>query len=526
MVQLEVGERLAAGPGHQGLRHPVGAARVVGRRHRGRQGAADRVRAPAPGRVGLVEHPPPPAAGRRRASARRCSRWSRPASASAARCCAGRWPASPPPTTSSPRASAPRPAAEELDPGGLDPPRRAPRAILSTARLEDRRRSSRARRRPSSAPSSSSCRPRRRVAGRSSRAVAVVGRRRHRPGSSSPLVRVPARGRRRRARAGWLASRLAGRPACPGRPGWRRRASRPGGRATLAWIASGSAGLVGRGARRRPSVGRRPPSSSRRRRSSLVVRCGHLHADERRRRRRRRAAPAPGARWPPSRRRRRHADDRGRQPGEPPADATRGPGRRRPGRRRAPCRSGVAHRSAPAPSAVRRRERRRSRRRAARGRAGPSGVRPARSSSTSWIAERRRSRAIHRGVIDRRGVRDTATEPRGGRSLRPPPPASRARRRLARARCWSAFTAPTDLPSVVATCSRGRSATMRRRSTARWSSESSVEQRPQPGVGQRVERVELRVARRGSSSRSSIGTSVRSARGPPASRRPCGGGRW
>ena len=38
LVQLEVGERLAAGPRHEDLRHPVGEAGVVGRRRRRRPG--------------------------------------------------------------------------------------------------------------------------------------------------------------------------------------------------------------------------------------------------------------------------------------------------------------------------------------------------------------------------------------------------------------------------------------------------------------------------------------------------------
>ena len=56
MVQREVGERLAAAPGDDGLRRRVGQGGLLGHRPSRRPGAADGVPAPAEGRVGTGRH--------------------------------------------------------------------------------------------------------------------------------------------------------------------------------------------------------------------------------------------------------------------------------------------------------------------------------------------------------------------------------------------------------------------------------------------------------------------------------------
>ena len=116
MVQREVGERLAAGPGTKAY----GAVSVKvaywadGRGRRPR--AADGVPAPAEGRVGARRHPParpcPPADRRSR---RGCSASCGPASGSGARCCAGRSPSSSRPRRLRRRRHRPEARAEELD---------------------------------------------------------------------------------------------------------------------------------------------------------------------------------------------------------------------------------------------------------------------------------------------------------------------------------------------------------------------------------------------------------------------------
>ena len=67
MVQREVGERLAAAPGDDGLRHPVGEGRLLGHGRGRRPGAARRCSCPGPrSSRRWCHHPPAGPRGRRR----------------------------------------------------------------------------------------------------------------------------------------------------------------------------------------------------------------------------------------------------------------------------------------------------------------------------------------------------------------------------------------------------------------------------------------------------------------------------
>ena len=93
-----------------GLRHPLGQGGLLGHGPVGRAGAAHGVPAPAPRGVGAGAHPASGPAGGRQPTRTSSSTWCGPASASAARCCAARWPAWSTPRASSRPGSAPRPA--------------------------------------------------------------------------------------------------------------------------------------------------------------------------------------------------------------------------------------------------------------------------------------------------------------------------------------------------------------------------------------------------------------------------------
>ena len=129
MVQAEVADRLAAAPGLEGLRRPVGQGRLVRRRTPRRRDRPQRLLAGAqrrlrPGRLDppRAARPPPPPASR-------CSRSSTRPSPSAARRCAARcagWPAPPRPPTAALEHAGVDPLArgEALDVDRLRPDRR------------------------------------------------------------------------------------------------------------------------------------------------------------------------------------------------------------------------------------------------------------------------------------------------------------------------------------------------------------------------------------------------------------------
>ena len=149
MVQREVGERLAAGPGTPGLRHAVGEGGLLGRRPTVvGQGAADacscRGREVESALVAIdAGHAGRPADADRRRAAVRPGRARR--SPSAARCCAARWPARSTPRPSPPPASPPRPGPRSSAwptgaPGRVTATRRSPERSRLTGRIGDARR--------------------------------------------------------------------------------------------------------------------------------------------------------------------------------------------------------------------------------------------------------------------------------------------------------------------------------------------------------------------------------------------------
>ena len=143
MVQREVGERLAAGPGDAAYGIPsVKVAYWADRRGR-RPGRPDACSSPAEGRVGAGARSsadPRPAIDRR--PGRGCSPSCAPASGSAARCCAARWPASSTPTTFERAGVAPEARAEELSVDAVGPARR--RAGMASTAMRRRRRAGQA----------------------------------------------------------------------------------------------------------------------------------------------------------------------------------------------------------------------------------------------------------------------------------------------------------------------------------------------------------------------------------------------
>ena len=94
MVQREVAERLAAGPGRRGLRGGVGEGGVLGHGLGGGAGAGDACSCRSPNvesALVRIERRDGARGGPRRRPRSGCSRWWGPGSASAGRCCGGRW---------------------------------------------------------------------------------------------------------------------------------------------------------------------------------------------------------------------------------------------------------------------------------------------------------------------------------------------------------------------------------------------------------------------------------------------------
>ena len=128
IVQREVGERLARRTRQPGLRHPLGEAGLVGRRPPGRARCPPTVFVPRP-RVDSVLLESWSATSRPTPIRRPRSRWSTPASASGARCCAS--------------SLAGRVGAAAFEAAGIDPTARAERLgvedWLRLARAAERR---------------------------------------------------------------------------------------------------------------------------------------------------------------------------------------------------------------------------------------------------------------------------------------------------------------------------------------------------------------------------------------------------
>ena len=152
MVQKEVADRLAAGPGSKVYGIPSVKLAWYASARAGRQGAAERVLAGAQRRLRPGRLHPPRAAPRRRAPGARSSRWSTRRSRSAARRCAPRWPAGPAARTGRPRRSPPAgvdPGARgrAARPSSSSPPSPRRPAVAGRGRRRGRRRGADASRR-------------------------------------------------------------------------------------------------------------------------------------------------------------------------------------------------------------------------------------------------------------------------------------------------------------------------------------------------------------------------------------------
>ena len=108
-------------PGSRTYGIPSLKVALLGRGRGGRARCRRRCSSPAPRRVGAGAHRAPRRAGRATATPSRCSPWPRQASASAARCCAARWPAGSTPAAS-PRPASTRRPARGARPRRLGPP--------------------------------------------------------------------------------------------------------------------------------------------------------------------------------------------------------------------------------------------------------------------------------------------------------------------------------------------------------------------------------------------------------------------